>query len=282
MLAVALALGAAVAWGLADFGAGHASRRTSVVFVLFVMEASGLAVSALVVAGTSAPGPDARCVVLAGVAGIAGAGGLGFAYRALAVGKMSVVAPLTATGGAVPLIVGCALGHWPPLLAALGLATTAVGVVVAAWQPRGHAAASGPPRRAGVGLALLSSIGIGMYFLASDPASDVSVLWTLVISRAVGLPVIAAIAVRSARAHPYPTRRILLGLAALGCFDLAATWFVGLANTHGDVAVVSVIASMYPLFTVALACGMSKERLSPTEAAGGALSLLGVGLIAST
>ena len=68
-------------------------------------------------------------------------------------------------------------------------------------------------------------------------------------------------------------------LALIGCADLAATALYGVATTEGDLSIVAVVGSLYPVVTVLLARGVLKERISRLQAAGVALALLGVGLV---
>src|SRR5260221_425439 len=72
-----------------------------------------------------------------------------------------------------------------------------------------------------------------------------------------------------------------LQLAGTGCLDLLATGLYGLANTHGLLSIVSVVGSLYPLSTIALARWRLDERIRPLQASGIAAALGGVALIAA-
>ena len=63
--------------------------------------------------------------------------GLGALYRGLAVGSMSVVAPISATAVIVPVVVGVATGDRPSAVQAIGIAIAIAGVVMASREPRG-------------------------------------------------------------------------------------------------------------------------------------------------
>lgn len=279
MAAIALALGASLSWGLADFVAGLKSRRLGVLTVLAWVEASGLAVVVAVILLTGEPLPDGRTVLFSLLAGACGTTALGLFYRALAVGTMSIVAPISATGVMLPVVVGLASGDELTTLIGIGLAVTVAGVLLASREEVSELGEGGPNRPA-ILLALGAAVGFGLYFTFADVAADGSVLWLLTLGRVVALPFIVLLALRSA-APLLPPAAERAPLALVGCADLAATGLYGLATTRGALSVVAVIGSLYPVATVLLARGVLKERISPAQAAGVALALLGVGLVSA-
>jgi drug/metabolite transporter (DMT)-like permease len=215
-------------------------------------------------------------VVFSLLAGIAGVMGLAGFYRALAIGTMSIVAPISATGVALPVIVGVATGDRLSTVVSAGLVVTVAGVVLASREQHDDAgrAAAG---RLSIGLALLSAVGFGSYFALADVAADGSVLWLLLLARIVVLPVMAG-AVLVAR-PPRPRRGDLVTLAGAGLLDITATGLYGVANTKGALSIVSVVGALYPVTTVLLARLVLSERLRPIQAAGVAAAFAGVGLI---
>lgn len=277
-MAVVLALVAAVSWGTADFAAGLASRRLAVPLVLLLVEGGGLAVALVIVAVTGEPffgGEDAAQAAAAGVSGVLG---LGCFYRALAIGTMSVVAPVSAAGVALPVAVGVVTGDRPSAVQAAGLTAIVVGVVLASREQHEDAGRAASSRTA-LGLALLSAAGFGGFFAFGDAPADGSVLWTVVVARCAPLPLV--VLVLAATRPPRPPARLALAVAAVGTVDLLATGLIGVANTKGDLSVVSVLGGMYPVMTVLLAAGVLHERLRPSQVAGVAAALGGVALVAA-
>jgi drug/metabolite transporter (DMT)-like permease len=278
-MAIALALAAAASWGIADFLAGLASRRVSVPVVLFLVEGGGLVVILVIALASGASFfSDPRDFWSALAGGLSGVLGLGCFYAALAIGTMSVVAPISAAGVALPVVVGIATGNRPSALSAAGLVAIVAGVVLASREQHEDAAAAAVSRRA-LGLALLSAVGFGGFFALTDAPSDASVPWTLVIARSAALPFVAAVI---ARQRPVlPTRRFALGIAAVGTIDLLATSLIAIANTKGDLSVVSVLGGMYPVMTVLLAAIVLHERVRGPQIIGIVLALGGVGAVAA-
>jgi drug/metabolite transporter (DMT)-like permease len=278
VLAVALALVASSCWGVADFLGGLQSKRVAVPLVLCIVEGTGLALVLIAIVATAEPLPDGRAIVLSLVAGAAGICALGAFYRALAIGTMSIVAPISASGVALPVIVGVATGDELSAIVSLGLAVTVVGVVLASREQHDDAQRAAAGRQS-IGLALLAAIGFGSYFALSDSAADASILWLLALSRAIVVPGLMVFA--WARGMRPPRGRAGVALVVAGTLDVSATGLYGVANTKGALSIVSVVGSLYPLTTVVLARVVLGERIRAIQRVGVAAAIAGVAMIAA-
>lgn len=288
MAALAIALGSSLLWGVADFLGGLKSRRYPVAVVLSCMFAMALVVMALVVA-VRGVGPPSEQAVAAGLGGgLVGLVGLAAFYRALAVGTMSIVAPIAATGVALPVLVGLATGDKPGALRSIGLAAAVLGVVLASRA--GEDGAPGSRRqRQSVALALLAGVGFGSYFVLAEIAAREDVAWSLLLSRVSAMPLLMAFAVvalrRGARdegaAGGFPRGRELAALAGIGLLDLGAVALYNIATTIGELSTVAVASSLYPVATVLLAAALLGERVRGPQRAGVVVALFGVVLIAA-
>jgi drug/metabolite transporter (DMT)-like permease len=270
--AIALALGASALWGVGDFLGGVTSRRIATLTVLAVSQVAGLVgilVAALFLGGEFLGGVGALAAV---VAGVGGAVGLGALYRGMAVGAIGVVAPISASAAVIPVAVGLARGERPSPLQLTGIALALTGVFFVSREP----GASGR-LAAGVPLALVAALGFGSYFLFIDRASADDALWAVVVARSTSsLLAAAAAGYRGALRAP---RRLLPTLIAVGLFDVGANVLLALALNEGFVSLVSVLSSLYPVITIALAVVVLRERPTPGRAAGGAAALAGAALI---
>ena len=200
MLAVALALAASVCWGSGDFLGGLTARRASLWAVIVGSQAAGLAGAAAVtlLTGHAWPGLGAVWPVLLG--GAASVVAISSFYKALVIGSMSIVAPISATSALVPFLVGLASGERPAAVQLAGVALAAAGVVLVAIEPErpgetiGAAALpSGPavepaavsssrPRRdqrRAVALALLAAVAIGTVLVGYDVTARYDPLWAM-------------------------------------------------------------------------------------------------------
>ena len=274
MTAVALALGAALCWGTGDYLGGLKSRALHVLTVLAVSQTGGLVAVLVWVAAAGDGPPGWGAAALAATAGVGGAVGLAALYRGMAVGAMSIVAPISALAAALPFVVGVASGERPGPLQLAGIVLALAGVALASREP----AERGGRRAAGVGLALLAALGFGLYIVFLDRAADESVAYAVATARGVSsaLAIAAALAVGAALR---PAAAHVPALLAIGVLDVGANVLLGLALTRGYLSIVSVLSSLYPVVTVGLAALLLRERIAPGQRAGVAGALAGAALI---
>jgi drug/metabolite transporter (DMT)-like permease len=281
MLAAVLALLSSLSWGLSDFLGGFQSRRHALLAVLVLSQ--GLALVILVVAVLAGAPTEHDAAATAWAAGVGGLGLLGLVafYRALSIGTMSVVAPISATGVAIPVFVGLLSGDRPGPLQVAGIVLACGGVILAARETPSEDTAVRRSDRTAIGLALLAAIGFGTFFAGIDRAEETGdVAWVLLSARTadVLLLLVACAVVRP----KLPTAPATLGvIAAVGVFDLLANLLFVLAAGRGLLSVVGVLGSLYPAVTVVLARVVLHERLTPTQNVGVLVTLAGVVALAA-
>jgi drug/metabolite transporter (DMT)-like permease len=277
VLALAISLASAASWGVSDFLGGLQSRRIAVLAVLAISQPFGLLLALLAVPVVGADSISAGDLAFAFLAGAASLGGLGAFYAAMAVGTISVVAPIAALGVVVPVGIGLARGEQPAAVQLAGLAVAIAGVVVLSYEenPRHQ-----PVARRAILLAIGAALGFGLFFTGLDVASTGQPGWAIVSARVGG---VAAMAVAAAAVRPSlaGARAALPVLLAIGFFDVLANTLFAVASTKGLLPIVSVGGSMYPAFTVALAHLVLGERLVVSQRFGAGAALAGVALIAA-
>lgn len=274
MTPLLLALGASLAWGIADFVGPLLSRTLGTLRVLLWAQVGGALGIAIVVA-VRGEGPAGWGVVFAIAAAIGGTAGLYAYYRGMQLGTMSVVAPIAGASAIIPVVFGIATGDDPSAAQIAGIACAIVGVALASIEHR-----EGSRRlAAGVGLALLAALGFGFYFPWMHAAGKVDFWWASLIFRTTALFLIAsAVAVR--RPQLRLTRRQLAIVFAVGIGDTIGNALFAASSGQGLVSLTAVLASLYPIVTVILAGVVLHERVAPLQKAGIALTLTGVVLIA--
>lgn len=281
MAAIFLALSSSVLWGLADFLGGLKSRTLPVPVVLAGMYFSSLTVMLVFVAARGEAPPPSEHVIAALGGGLAGIVGLSAFYRALAIGTMSIVAPIASTGVALPVLIGVLEGDRPGLVRSVGLALAVAGVVLASREDDGGGVAGSDQRRSVV-LAVIAGVCFGSYFVLAEIGARGDVAWGLALSRISAFPIIAAVALYVLRrGGARPGRSAFVALCGFGLIDLAANALYNQATTMGELSSVSVAGSLYPVSTVVLAGIVLGERVQGAQRVGIAIALSGVVLIAA-
>jgi drug/metabolite transporter (DMT)-like permease len=307
-MAALLALLASVVWGVADFLGGSYSRRLPTPVVMLWSQCVGLVSLAVVLAlgGWRTPGAYLWWGVGGSLFGtLAGA----CFYRALALGTMSVVAPIAGTGLVVPVVVGLASGERPGAVPLAGILLATAGVVLAsgpelrgvAGQRRSVLLAVAAACGFGGALALIPRAGPDRWAMTTTAITLTAVVMTVgyvLVARARAAPARAAPAAREPAAvvaasftgvrlpvPEGPARRPaggdLGGLGAIGALNVAALALYAYASGRGLVAVVSVLASLYSVVTVLLAYALLGERLRGVQLAGVAAAFAGVVCLAA-
>ena len=273
MTPLLLALGASLAWGVADFVGPLISRTLGMLRVLFWAQVGGVLAIALAVA-IRGHGPAGWAVLFAICASFGGMLGLFAYYRGMQTGAMSVVAPIAGVSAIVPVVFGIATGDSPSTPQIAGIVCALAGVGLASIEHH-----EGSPRiAAGVGLALLAALGFGFYFPWMHAAGKVDFWWASLVFRTTALCIVGA-AVAVQRPSLRLSRRDLAIVVAVGVGDTLGNVFFAASSSHGLVSLTAVLASLYPVVTVLLAAAVLRERVAPMQRAGIALTLTGVVLI---
>jgi len=276
-LTALLSLLASLLWGGADFLGGAVSRRLATYTVIGVSQAFSLVMLVPVAVGTGEL-TAARSYLGWGIAaGLVGLVALGAFYTALAEGTMGVVAPIAATGVALPVAVGLAAGDSPSVGQLLGLVVAVLGVLLSSGP---ELRSAGRSARRPMLLAGVAALGFGAVIVLVAHGSRSSVVMTLMTMRTVTVATLLVLAgVR--RRRPMVTGADLPVLAAIGAGDVAANACYAVASRSGLLSIVAVLASLYPAVTAVLAHQVLGERLSRAQTVGVIGALGGVALIAA-
>jgi drug/metabolite transporter (DMT)-like permease len=279
MLAIALALGASLCYGVSNFVGPQLARRHQLVTVLVLSQVAALGACVLYLAlegGRALPSTDMWLALLAG-AGNAG-GLIGF-YKAAELGPLSMVAPIGASGVVIPVVWGLASGDSLKPAQAVGLVLAMGGAVLVARRGSAHhSTAHYPDPRAAVLWASASAVAFGVFLTALPKASAHGRAWALLDARVVLVALVALWAGRELRAIRFV--RVSPLFAIPGVLLVIGTIMYTTAAAHGQLSLVSVLGSLFPIVTVALGVGLLGERLSRFQAVGVAAALMGIALIA--
>jgi len=274
VLAIVLAIGSSLAWGVSDFLGGLKSRSLPLLSVLLVSQGAALILLAVIVVSVGQPPPGGSFVLFAALAGMSEAIGVAALYRGLSVGVMSIVAPAAATAPVVPLTAGLILGEVPGLIQTAGIALAVVGITITVCRsdPEGTPGGAVAPS---IAFGLLCALGFGGFYVAMDAASEGEIPWALLVARTTAVSIFAAALVLT-RASLTVARQDLVIIAAIGMLIIAADAMYAAASTHGILGVVAALSTLYPVVTIALARVYLRERVGQRQQVGIAICLCGI------
>jgi len=279
---ILLALSTSALFGIGDFLGGVATRRDTAYAVtgtshLFSVVLLGVAVLLL-------PGahPTSGDLIWGGVSGLSGVVGVIALFSALAVGRMSIVAPITAAlSASLPALFDLAGGTRLSVvtLGGMGLALVAIVIVSIAPDEELHLPTHPYRPRRALALSLLSGVGFAGAFIAFSFTSPDSGLTPILAARAVSIPVAALLALRFGRGFPVD-RPALPSTLGAGLTDALASVTMLTAIRLGPLAVASVLGSLYPVVVAILARTFLGERLTMLQKVGVATAMVAVLLAA--
>jgi drug/metabolite transporter (DMT)-like permease len=284
VLPIGLGLGAAASIGVGSFAVGIASRRLPPAVIGFWNQAVGGVLCALLLIILQPP-------LAAGqapwglVAGLAGGMGSYLLYRAMSLGAISLVAPITACSVVIPVAYSILAGELPTALVAAGILAMIAGVVITSLQPMpvpGDPTDLGLAKdRQAVAYAVCAALAFGIFFVLVDfapQASGWSTLWTAGAVRVTGFGVQAVLLLLS-RTRLVAPGRVTPLIVISGALDLTSLILIGLGAATDAYGLVTALVGLYPVITTLLGVILLGERLTRIQTGGAMLAMTGVMLV---
>jgi drug/metabolite transporter (DMT)-like permease len=288
-MGILLGLLTALTWGGADFIARFATHRIGALRSMFYMQLIGFLLLTILLPGLGGwghltDGSGWQPWAWGFLAGFFNAmAGLGF-YRAFEIGKMAVVAPLSASYPALTLVLSWMSGERVSAVRIAGIICTLVGVVIVAGGEKApDENDSEAVRRSGrgIGWAIFAAVGFAMLFWllgvrVIPRVGAVQTVWMIRLTSAVLTASAILVSKQPARLPRGEVRWMVLGM---GVFDTGAFVLSNLGMKMEQVAVITVLSSLYGAVTVGLAAFFLKEHVSRWQWMGIATIFAGIFLI---
>ena len=277
-MAIVWALGAALSFGIADVFARESGRREGSFRAAFYMNFTG-ALVLLIALALGADVPWQRVFSPLGLAGVLlgllSAVGVLLFYRALVLGPLMVVTPIVGSSAVVTVALALLAGERPGTVQLVGMAITVSGVVMAAATSHAEQTAEAQPIKwlsAGVAFALAAAVLFGSsLWLLDMVAAELGSFTTILILRIVGSSVLMIFLLARGTSPLVESVVSFKWLLPMALLDILATWSLTQGLQTGLTSVVSVIASLFAVVTVALGYVLYRERISRIQQVGVAL-----------
>jgi drug/metabolite transporter (DMT)-like permease len=299
-------LGAAVLWAAATLCSSRSSRMLGSRVVLAWVMVVGVIVGLPLAAISPAPATlEPSTLGLLGLAGVCYVVGLQLTYAALRIGKVSIVAPIVATEGAVAALIAIAFGDPLGLVAGIMLGLVASGVVLSTLEPGGSNVPAGDfdlvadsidgpridpnlptatgerpidARRAvllAAGAALVFGVGI---VAAGRAAALVPVAWVALSARLVGVAVVVVPLLLQRRLR---VTRVALPLVVIAGVAEVLGSMLSAWGSRESIAITAVMGSQFAAIAAVAAYFLFGERLGRLQVAGVILIVAGVTVLAA-
>lgn len=310
MTPILAGLGAAALWAAATLCSSRSSRMLGSRVVLAWIMIVGVAVGLPIAVASPPPSTVAPSTfALLFLAGSCYVVGLQLTYAALRVGKVSIVAPIVSTEGAVAALVSVALGDPIGAIAALMLVAIAVGVVLSSIERARPEVAAGDfdvladaidepapgpavgPAPAGVGanerpvdarrtaaLAAVAALVFGVGIVAAGRAALlVPVSWVALAARLIGIVGVAMPLLIQGRLRVSRAALPLVVIAGIGevVGSMLSAW-----GSRESIAITAVMGSQFAALAAVAAFLLFKERLARVQLVGVVLIVAGVTVLA--
>lgn len=289
-MGVFLGLSAALGWGVADFMARFATRQMGALRALMFMQVAGLIVltAVMLAAGRWAAFFPAfhwsswAWIVLAGILSALASLAL---YRSFEIGVLALVSPIAASYPALTLVLSILTGERLTRAHGAGVAVAIVGVMIAALaHPEKNAVSSVDHRQhllRGVPWALAAAFGFGVnYWILGFRVMPVfggfASVWII---RLVTLIVLALLLRPLGQSAHLPRGSTAWLIFFIGVADTAGFVANNLAFKQEQIAIATVLASLYGVVTLLFAAAFLRERLGRRQWAGVAMIFCGVALM---
>lgn len=294
-MGVFLGLAAALGWGVADFMARFAARRVGALRALLFMQLVGVLALTICMASTGHWAkffPVFRWsiwawIVLAGVLSALGALAL---YRSFEIGLLALVSPIAASYPALTVLLSISTGERLTRAHAVGVTAVIIGVIIAALAlpARSEADAEHVSAREhrthllrGVPWALAAALAFGVnYWILGFRVMPVfggfASVWVI---RLVSFVLLALLLRPLGAPMQIPKGSAAWLIVFIGLTDTAGFVANNFAFKQEEIAIATVLASLYGVVTLLFAALFLRERLGRRQWAGVALIFAGVALV---
>jgi drug/metabolite transporter (DMT)-like permease len=287
-MGILLGLLTALTWGGGDFIARFATHRIGALRSLFYMQLIGFVFLSIALPflggwGHLADGSGWQPWAWGALSGFINSFATLALYRSFEIGKMAVVAPLSACYPALTLLMSWLGGDHLASVRVVGIILTLLGVIVVAGGEHvpGENGQPATKNTRGMGWAIAAAIGYGLLFwlLGTRIIPRVGATQTVWVIRLTSTILTAAILFLAKQPMRLPRGEVRWMVMGIGFFDSGAFVLSNRAMLMEQVAVISVLGSLYGAVTVGLAAIFLREHVSRWQWCGIATIFAGIFLI---
>ncbi len=280
MFTIGLSLTACLGWGIADFIGGIKSRQMPVVSVLMISNIFAVSILGMIIFLRGDMLLFTPIILWAVLGGLVSLTAMFLFFRALSVGSMAVVTPISACGVILPVIWGYISGDSLTTMQSLGIISAILGSILLS-RDTGKSNSNKKDGTKGVVLAIFAAIFVGLYFITMDQAAKMDPCWASFISRISYWIILGPVFfIKRPPVKITQLKTHFPAIIAMGTIDALAGFAFVTATSIGLLSIVAVIGSLYPAITIILSILILRERPRGVQSYGAGLALMGIVLVA--
>lgn len=288
-MGILLGLVTALTWGGADFVARFSTHRIGTLRTMFYMQFTGFLLLTISIRwlggwGHLADGSGWQPWAWGFLAGFLNACGTLSLYRSFEIGKMAVVAPISASYPALTFLLSWLAGDHLSTARVAGTFLILFGVAAVAGGehlPSENSAQQSKINTRGIGWAIVAAVGFGVLFwlLGVYVIPRVGAIQAVWMIRLTSSLLTASVIFSAAQPMRLPRGGVRWMAIGMGTLDTLAFVLSNLGMRVEQVAVISVLGSLYGAVTVGLAAIFLREHISRWQWMGIATIFGGIFLI---
>jgi len=272
---------AMLCWGISDFFAAMAARKTSVISTLFWSQTAGTLMLILIYPlFFKIPAVSFTIIMLILASAFLNIAALLGFYKGMQIGSVSIISPIASAYSAVTVILSLLfLDEKLNALQAAGIFLAISGAVLTSFRLHDLLKLNFRNSAAGVKYGLIALFSWGIFFvLVGILVKNMGWLLPPLIIKTMGIFYMLSYAGASRKKISFPKNAALF-IILLGVLETVGFLSVGAGMGFEQISIVAPVSSTYPLITIILAQIFFKEIIDINQKVGIAVVLLGLVLL---
>ena len=263
-----------IACGTADFSGGFVTKKKNVFSVLFISQLSEVILLFLSGLGFSEKISGDQ-IAFAIISGIFGSIGLLAFYKALAIGNMSVIAPITAViAPLIPVLFNYLEEPYSSLtqIIAMTLAFVSIWLLTSTNETKKYVFLD-------IKLAVAAGLNFGIFLILINLASTkTSYFLPLMVARVITVLLAGLVLIKGKNMITFEVKSLFV-ICMIGIIDATSNILFILSVLYGRLDIASILFSMGPVITILLAWLIMKEKIGQIQALGIILAMFSIILL---
>ncbi len=272
---------AMVSWGVSDFLAAKAARKTSVIKALIWSQIAGTLILIMVFSlFFKFPAVSLSAVILILICAFLNIAALLGFYKGMQIGNVSVISPISSAYAAITVILSLIFFNEKlNALQAIGISLAILGSILASFKFHDLIKLKLKNIAVGAEYGLIAMLGGGMLFALIRPlVNDLGWFFPPLLIKTAGIFYALAYSGAANKSISFPKNAAVF-VIIMGILETVGFLFIGAGMSFEQTSIVAPVSSTYPLITIMLAQIFLREVIDANQKVGIASVLAGLVLL---